>query len=125
MVSGGFNHITFIVHFIINYVNSTSDHQALDPDGWGPLSYSVDNCKLRFISSFEFSINSTQFTKHDCTCPASWHLYPPKYSAISGGGPHNAGFPPVCLCENPEIFLCQCLKYFVGKGIIFSTTVYS
>ena len=28
---------TFIVHFYYYYVSSTSDHQALDPGGWGPL----------------------------------------------------------------------------------------
>ena len=25
--------------FLLSYISSTSDHQALDPEGWGPLSY--------------------------------------------------------------------------------------
>ena len=38
MVSGWFEHISFIVHFIcIIITSSTSDPQALDPGSWGPL----------------------------------------------------------------------------------------
>ena len=76
------------------------------------VSCSIGNYKLRFISSFQFALNSTQVTKYGCICPASWHLCPPKYPAISDGGPHNAGFSPFLLCENPETVLCGCFEYF-------------
>ena len=41
MVSGWFNHITFLVHFNLCYdcISSTSHHQPLDPRGWGPLEH--------------------------------------------------------------------------------------
>ena len=38
MVSGWFKGLTFIVlYFYDYYISSTSDHQALNPRGWGPL----------------------------------------------------------------------------------------
>lgn len=37
------------------------------------VSCSIGNYKLRFISSFQFALNSTQVTKYGCICPASWH----------------------------------------------------
>lgn len=36
MVSGGFELITCTVHYISS-ISSTSDHQALNLGGWGPL----------------------------------------------------------------------------------------
>lgn len=38
MVSG-FKCIEFIMHFTSIFISSTSDHQALDPGGWGCLRY--------------------------------------------------------------------------------------
>ena len=29
------------VYFYYDYISSTSDHQALDPRGWGPLPYNT------------------------------------------------------------------------------------
>ena len=35
---GRFKHIILTVHFIsVTYISSASDHQVLDPGGWGPL----------------------------------------------------------------------------------------
>ena len=39
VVLGLFKHNTFIVNFIS--IINTSDHQALDPRGWGPLTESI------------------------------------------------------------------------------------
>ena len=30
------HYIYHVLYFYCNYINSTSDHQALDPGGWGP-----------------------------------------------------------------------------------------
>ena len=39
LVPGWFKCVTFILHCCYYYyISSTSDHQALDPGGWGPLS---------------------------------------------------------------------------------------
>ena len=33
--------IYWTLYFYCNYISSSSDHQALDPGGWGPLLYSM------------------------------------------------------------------------------------
>ena len=33
------HYIYCILYFYYHYISSTPDHQALDPEGWGPLSY--------------------------------------------------------------------------------------
>ena len=33
------HYIYCILYFYYHYISSTSDHQASDPEGWGPLSY--------------------------------------------------------------------------------------
>ena len=33
------NYIYCVLYFYYYYISSTSDHQALDPGGWGPLQY--------------------------------------------------------------------------------------
>ena len=35
------HYIYFTLYFYYYYINSTSDHQALDPGGWRPLRYIV------------------------------------------------------------------------------------
>ena len=34
------HHIYCVLYFYNYYISSTSDHQALDPRGWGPLNSS-------------------------------------------------------------------------------------
>ena len=34
------HYIYYALYFYVYYISSTSDHQALDPRGWGPLFYS-------------------------------------------------------------------------------------
>ena len=42
-VWGLFKHmIPIALYFYYYYISSTSDHQALDPRGWGALCYTVD-----------------------------------------------------------------------------------
>ena len=43
--------ITFIVHFYCYYISSTSDHQALDPGGQGPLLYRVYYLKKKILKN--------------------------------------------------------------------------
>ena len=31
------HYIYHVLHFYYYYISSTSDHQSLDPEGWGPL----------------------------------------------------------------------------------------
>ena len=39
-------HIYYAFYFQCCYISSTSDHQALDPRGWGPLFYRIRSCWL-------------------------------------------------------------------------------
>ena len=46
---GGFRmiqvyYIYYALYLYYDYISPTSDHQALDPGGWGPLCYRT-NCK--------------------------------------------------------------------------------
>ena len=42
------HYIYFALYFYHCYISSTSDHQALDPRGWGPLALS-----MKYLNKFQ------------------------------------------------------------------------
>ena len=60
-VSGWFKHITLIVHcisFYYYYISSTSDQQAADLRGWGPLTLRIQKNISAEVSSLVFAIKT-------------------------------------------------------------------
>ena len=56
MVSGRFKRIYCAFYFYYYYISSTSDHQVLDPRGWGPLPYSRGINRPCFSCTFIFHL---------------------------------------------------------------------
>ena len=53
-------HIYCALYFYYYYINSTSDRQALDPGGWGPLIYGTPGASLERGAS----INNKDHCRH-------------------------------------------------------------
>ena len=51
MVSGGpVHYIDHALYFYDYHISSASDHQALDPSGWGPLLYMVSSITVNIAA---------------------------------------------------------------------------
>ena len=74
-----------VLYFYYYYIHSTSDHQALDPGGWGPLCYGT--------RSFSRTLSTTR--PHLSWCPSTCSfLAPATFPGQNQVHPHM--HPPIC-----------------------------
>ena len=68
--------VLYFVYFISNiYISSTSDHQALDPRGWGPLIQIINICVLAWASVYGVAQSRTRLKQLSSSSSMEYSLF--------------------------------------------------